>query len=137
MEPHFGKIDLKMYYDYLSKAKIYFEFGSGGSTYQSCKQLNITKVYSVESDISWYNKVKKTIKSDKLEFMLVDLKCQPNNWGNPGKDCSVETKKKYSNTICDLGKEQCESIDLILMVTCISFLNYFFAISNNLSKRIL
>ena len=29
------------------------------------------------------------------------------------------------------------SIDLLLMVTCISFLNYFFAISNNLSKRIL
>ena len=29
------------------------------------------------------------------------------------------------------------SIDLLLMVTCISFLNYFFEISNNLSKRIL
>ena len=29
------------------------------------------------------------------------------------------------------------SIDLLLMVTCISFLNYFFDISNNLSKRIL
>jgi hypothetical protein len=29
------------------------------------------------------------------------------------------------------------SIDLLLIVTCISFLNYFFDISNNLSKRIL
>jgi hypothetical protein len=29
------------------------------------------------------------------------------------------------------------SVDLLLMVTCISFLNYFFDISNNLSKRIL
>ena len=29
------------------------------------------------------------------------------------------------------------SIDLLLMVTCISFLNYFFDISNNLSKRVL
>jgi hypothetical protein len=29
------------------------------------------------------------------------------------------------------------SIDLLLMVTCISYLNYFFDISNNLSKRIL
>ena len=29
------------------------------------------------------------------------------------------------------------SIDLLLMVTCISFLNYFFDISNNLSKRTL
>ena len=29
------------------------------------------------------------------------------------------------------------SIDLLLIITCISFLNYFFDISNNLSKRIL
>ena len=29
------------------------------------------------------------------------------------------------------------SIDLLLIVTCISFLNYFFDISNNLSKRVL
>ena len=29
------------------------------------------------------------------------------------------------------------SVDLLLIVTCISFLNYFFDISNNLSKRIL
>ena len=89
MEPHFGKVDIKMYYNYLNKANVYFEFGSGGSTYQACMKLNIKKVYSVESDLNWYNKVKKIINSNKLSSILVDLNCEPNKWGNPGKKCSV------------------------------------------------
>jgi len=40
-----------MFYKYLDKANIYFEFGSGGSTYQSAQRSNIKTIYSVESDL--------------------------------------------------------------------------------------
>jgi hypothetical protein len=115
MIPHFGKTDISMYYYYLNKAKRYFEFGSGGSTYQSIIRNNIERVYSVESDIRWFNKLNSKIKSDKLRYILVDLKCRPNNWGNPGEDCSLESKLKYSNSLCDLSQEEREKIDLILI----------------------
>ena len=115
MEPHFGKVDIQMYNHYLNKANVYFEFGSGGSTYQACAKKNIKKVYSVESDLNWYNKVKTNINSNKLSFILVDLKCEPNNWGNPGKLCSIESKIQYSDSLCNLTKEESEAIDLILI----------------------
>jgi len=115
MIPHFGETDISMYYYYLNKAKIYFEFGSGGSTYQSIARKNIERVYSVESDIRWFNKVNSQIKSDKLRYILVDLKCKANNWGNPGNECALESKLKYSNSLCELNKEEREKIDLILI----------------------
>ena len=115
MEPHFGKTDIRMFYDYLKKSKNYFEFGSGGSTYQAIKHSNIKRVYSVESDITWYNKINNIIKSDKVCFFLVDLKCKPNNWGNPGINCSKEDMIKYSDSLLNLNKETLESIDLILI----------------------
>lgn len=115
MEPHFGKTDIGMFYDYLKKAKNYFEFGSGGSTYQAITHNNIERVYTVESDINWYNKINNSIKSDKVCFFLVDLKCKPNNWGNPGINCSNEDKIKYSDSLLNLNKEILESIDLILI----------------------
>ena len=51
-----------MYYKYLDKAKIYFEYGSGGSTYQASIRDNIKKIYCVESDLNWLNKLKENIK---------------------------------------------------------------------------
>ena len=115
MEPHFGKTDIGMFYDYLKKAKNYFEFGSGGSTYQAIKHNNIERVYSVESDITWYNKVNNAINNHKLCFFLVDLKCKPNNWGHPGINCSKEDKIRYSDSLLNLNKETLETIDLILI----------------------
>ena len=115
MEPHFGKVDIQMYNHYLNNANCYFEFGSGGSTYQSCMKKNIKKVYSVESDLNWFINVNKKVNSNKLSFILVDLKCESNNWGNPGKTCSIESKIQYSDSLCNLNKEERESIDLILI----------------------
>jgi hypothetical protein len=51
MKPYFYSNDLKCFYKYLDKANIYFEYGSGGSTYQASIRKNIKKIYSVESDI--------------------------------------------------------------------------------------
>ena len=48
MNPHLSKNDKKMFYKYLDKANVYFEYGSGGSTYQASIKNNIKKIYSVE-----------------------------------------------------------------------------------------
>jgi len=61
MEPWFGKNDKKMFYKYLKNTNVYFEYGSGGSTYQASILNNIKKIYAVESDIQWQNKVKQSI----------------------------------------------------------------------------
>ena len=61
MEPHLAKNDKEMFYTYLDKASTYFEYGSGGSTYQASIRKNIKKIYSVESDIEWQKKLMDTI----------------------------------------------------------------------------
>lgn len=61
MEPHLADNDKKMFYKYLDNAIVYFEYGSGGSTYQASIRNNIKKIFSVESDISWQNKLKKIL----------------------------------------------------------------------------
>jgi hypothetical protein len=50
MIPEFGETDMKMFNRYLDKSTVYFEYGSGGSTYQANLKPNIQKIYTVESD---------------------------------------------------------------------------------------
>ena len=68
MEPFFEIKDKKMFYEYLNNCKIYFEFGSGGSTYQASLKKNIKKIYSVESDKEWYEIVQLNIKSENFKY---------------------------------------------------------------------
>ena len=70
MEPHLSKNDIKLFYKYLDKGNVYFEYGSGGSTYQASIRKNIKTIYSVESDISWQKKLNKTIKHDNINYIL-------------------------------------------------------------------
>ena len=51
MEPNLSKNDKKLFYKYLDNTNVYFEYGSGGSTYQASIRKNIKTIYSVESDI--------------------------------------------------------------------------------------
>ena len=46
MEPSLAKNDKIMFYKYLNSAKVYFEYGSGGSTYQAAMKNNISKINS-------------------------------------------------------------------------------------------
>ena len=50
MIPELSENDMKMFYRYLDNSTIYFEYGSGGSTYQASLRQNIKKIYTVESD---------------------------------------------------------------------------------------
>ena len=67
----------------------YFEFGSGGST--NLASYYKLKVYSVESDALWHNKLKQN--NINATYITIDLKA--NLWGYPGKDTTVKDWKKY------------------------------------------
>ena len=51
-----------MFYRHLKNIDVYFEYGSGGSTYQASIRENIKTIYSVESDIQWQKKLKQIYK---------------------------------------------------------------------------
>ena len=115
MEPFLLKNDKKMFYKYLNKSNTYFEYGSGGSTYQASIRNNIKKIYSVESDIEWQKKLKQNINNTNIIYIYNEMKTRPNNWGNPGKNATNIQKINYSEHIRKLSKEEQDSIDLVFI----------------------
>lgn len=116
MKPHFGPNDENLFYTYLNQATNYFEFGSGGSTYQAAVRENIKNIYSVESDIKWYIKMKTILKDYKnINFIFNEMDTKPNTWGYPGPKCTEEQCKNYSNQILLLDKSITKNLDLILI----------------------
>ena len=116
MEPHIAANDKIIFYKYLDKATVYFEYGSGGSTYQASIRPNINRVYSVESDNYWLEKVKQQVNSDKVTFFYNEMDAQPNTWGHPGKNSTPAQRIKYSTHMpVQLNKEEQQHIDLVLI----------------------
>ena len=115
MKPHLLKCDEKMFYKYLDKCNIYFEYGSGGSTYQASVRKNIKHIYTVESDIIWQNKLKNTIKNSNITYLFNEMDTGSNKWGYPGKKATDLQKKNYSNKIKELSTSEQDSIDFILI----------------------
>jgi hypothetical protein len=103
MNPYLSNNDLVMFYKYLNKAKIYFEYGSGGSTYQSSIIDNIKKIYTVESDLYWLNKLKENIKKNNITYFFNEMDSRPNTWGRFGENATNEQKINYSNQIMKLS----------------------------------
>lgn len=116
MIPHLSQNDMNMFYKYLNKSHFYFEYGSGGSTYQAFLRRNIIKIYSVESDIEWHNHLKILLKNNtKISFIYNEMDTLPNSWGNPGPNATNIQKKNYSNQLGLLPKNIINEIDLILI----------------------
>jgi hypothetical protein len=109
MEPHINPLDKLLFYKYLDKATNYMEFGSGGSTYQASIRPNIKNITVVESDMVWINTLKAKILHPSINFNHIDIESIPNSWGNPGKGCSKEKMKKYSDVKVP------EGVDMILI----------------------
>lgn len=131
MKPHMGNEDIVMFYKYLEKCKSYFEFGSGGSTYQASIRDNIKRIVSIESDIEWYNKLKLIVQNPVVEFVYCDIKSIPNTWGNPGEGSTIDDWCKYSGAIQKYGSKE---LDLILIdgrFRVASCLNCFDVISDS------
>ena len=116
MIPWLAKHDKQIFEEYLSKSSHYFEYGSGGSTFQAATRDNILKLFCVESDKAWLNKVKNSIKNLKdVEYLYCDLKTKPNSWGNPGKDCTDENKRMYSDQILRISESYKKLIDMVFI----------------------
>ena len=115
MEPFFKKNDTEMFYKYLKKSAYYFEYGSGGSTYQASICSNMIKIYSVESDYSWHDKLKSFITNNNVTYLFHEMKTKPDNWGNPGNDASDEEMVNYSNYLRNIGIDNSKNIDMILI----------------------
>lgn len=115
MEPLFAINDKQMFYKYLDNSKIYFEYGSGGSTYQASIRNNIIKIYSVESDKQWQYILKQKITSNNVIYFFNEMDVTPNTWGNPGPNSTQIQQINYSNYIRKLPRDTGKSIDLILI----------------------
>jgi protein O-GlcNAc transferase len=115
MEPYLSKKDKILFYKYLNNIKVYFEYGSGGSTYQASLKRNIQKIYSVESDIYWQNILKKHITNKNIYYIFNEMDTQPKTWGNPGKNATDLQKINYSNQILKLSGEEQASIDMVFI----------------------
>ena len=115
MEPLLKLEDKKLFYKYLDNANVYFEYGSGGSTYQASIRKNIKTIYSVESDITWQKKLQQIIVHSNIIYIYNEMDTKPNTYGHPGKNATNIQKINYSSHITKLSKEEQNSIDLILI----------------------
>lgn len=116
MEPWLSDNDKQMFYKYLDKARIYFEFGSGGSTYQACLKQNIQKVYSVESDLEWHNKLREILNNnEKVHFIYNEMDTKPKNLGYPGNNSTPSQRKNYSEQILFINENERKNIDFVLI----------------------
>jgi len=115
MDPHLAKNDTLMFYKYLDMAHVYFEFGSGGSTYQASIRPNIKTIYSVESDIIWHKKLKNIISTNNVRYIVSEMDTQPNTWGHPGKRATIDEVINYSTHMKNLDQHLQHDIDLIFI----------------------
>ena len=115
MEPWLAKNDKNLLYKYLDNTNVYFEYGSGGSTYQASIRENIRTIYSVESDSEWRKKLKQIITKPNIRYIYNEMDTRPNNLGNPGKNATNIQKINYSNHMRKLSKEEQDSIDLVFI----------------------
>lgn len=112
-EPAMLKEEKALFYKYLDLSNIYFEFGSGGSTYQAARRNK--KIYSVESDIAWHKKIQEDMKNitnqinkaiakynyktdfnPDITYITIDLHVRKKSWGWPGRDTRFIDWIKYT-----------------------------------------
>lgn len=119
MKPLMTDRDCEIFMHCIDNSTVYFEFGTGGSTYQAMLKPNVKHVYSVESDQFWMNKLKSMpfVKNNrhKLSFLFIDMKTSPNNLGYPGSKAKPIDKAKYSRSISSLDSKVISRIDTVLI----------------------
>lgn len=115
MEPAFSSNDKTLFYRYLDKATHYFEYGTGGSTYQASIRPNIRMIISVESDYIWHNQFKFLLESSRVHFIYSDLDCTTHTWGKPGPNSTIKDWINYSDQIKKIDKEIIDKLDFILI----------------------
>jgi hypothetical protein len=109
--------DKKLFHKYVDKSKYYFEYGSGGSTYNASLKKNLINIISVESDKNWFDKVNEYINNnkEKIKIHYIEMDTQPNNFGYPGPKSTKENWIQYSNVIKKIDKNISSKLDIVLI----------------------
>lgn len=117
MNPFMPKAETDLLYKYLNKAKYYFEFGSGGSTYQASLKENIKKIYTVENDSIWLKKLKSKVTNPNVNFIFVEMNIKNKSGGTPKQAGQPQHDKwiEYSHAFKNLKPDECKQIDTILV----------------------
>ena len=117
--PHMPDEDRKLFGKYLDKASIYFEYGSGGSTYFASTKSNINKIFSVENDQKFLEILDKRIREKNKTINLIWLYVETNTrfakWGQPSHNVTKEQCISYSNQFANLSNEEIKNVDFILI----------------------
>jgi len=92
----------KLFLEYISGAKVYLEFGSGGSTVATLMH-STAQVYSVEASSEWicslrkkFEIIEKSEKEGRLQLIYADIG-NVGNWSYPVKEEIETNKEKFSN----------------------------------------
>ena len=110
--PFMKERELKAFLSFMKPNLTYFEFGSGGST--NVASYYKLKVYSVESDALWHNK----LKSNNINAIYLTIDLKTKIWGNPGKDTTIKDWKKYFQVYQSKYKADIILIDGRFRVIC-------------------
>lgn len=100
--------EITLFKTFLNKTNIYFEYGCGGSTILASSYNNISKIYTVESDSEWLNKIQNT--STKIIPLHIDLG-KTKSLGYPVSKNKTTNWTNYSSIIQNIS----EVPDLILI----------------------
>jgi hypothetical protein len=108
--------EIALFDKYIKHSKNYLEFGSGGSTIRALLKSR-TKVYSVDSDIKWINKLRayfliRLMELRRLKFLFVFIG-NTSNWGYPINNDQIFLFPNYSAQVFKKVKK--EKIDLIFI----------------------
>ena len=98
MQPLMSKKCISLFEKYINNDTIMLEIGSGGSTTYFCNKVK--KLYSIESNIEWYNKVKEYLMNNNIKN--VDYKFIPPTGEDKhlgGKYWTYEMYKDYVDEI--------------------------------------
>jgi predicted O-methyltransferase YrrM len=98
MKPLMSKKCISLFEIYLTRDKILLEIGSGGSTCYFYDKVK--KMYSIESNETWYNDVKKYLDSNNItnvEYKLIKSNYEDKNLG--GRYWTYEMYKNYVDEI--------------------------------------
>jgi len=112
MDPGLAPNDIKLFYKYLDKASHYFEYGTGGTTYQASIRKNIKSITTVETDYIWFKQFKFLLEDKHIKCIYCEMDSKPNTWGNPGPNSTLEQYINYSDQI---RKVETNQIDFILI----------------------
>ena len=116
MKPFMPNKETKLLYKYLDKATYYFEFGSGGSTYQASLKDNIKEIWAVENDNNWLKKLKNKITSENVNYIFINMNLVKKFGGKPKNRKDIEKWYQYSRALKNLDdKSIIKQIDTVLI----------------------